>query len=182
MKTYPSIHLKAWLKSMRDLYEAKYEIPKDKVDYGVCICGTTELLSLLKTDQERLQFISGFFWSAWIDQVMFHILNRGAGELQNERNFYDIFHKTYNFQKIIAHGGCGGHASPGVLLTASPILDLFENGINKEMVNGDYKKAFWGEVREWLASQGKTKIIEEAEKEFKKDQEGRFDQEWRIFF
>jgi hypothetical protein len=146
--------MKQWCKNIRDLWDKTHQTGHGELagEYGWCQCDVREAILHAPPDQQA-QLVSGIFWSAWIDQVLFSL---------GEREVYQKFRETYLFPKIYSHAG-GGHAAPHVLLGIEA-----KEGNYQALLHED-KKEFWGEVANYLESIGKHDIVERAEREFIND-------------
>jgi len=175
-RKYPAENISKWLTNIREVFRLEFNIGIEELDYGVCICQTPRLLRLLKSNEERMHFLNGLFWSIWIDQVMYYVMHSS----QHGLKLYSEFRRKYLFPKIFNHG-YGGHASPCILLEEHEILELLGNKIDtKTLILG--KTAFLDEVCDWLCSIGESAMKLQVMKEFKADQTSRFSEQWRIFF
>ena len=143
---------------------------------GFCQCEVYRSIEYAPPNQQA-QLASGLFWAVWIDQVLYYIaVEGGVPECAADPAVYEHFRNTYPFPKLYSHVG-GGHASPYLLLAEwRPYA-----GPSRNLLLED-KRAFWGEVAEFLDSEGHGHVRRAAEIAFNEDLQLRFPPEHAYLF
>lgn len=163
---FPSEPLKKWCKNINYLIKVQLERLE-----GICEC---QLLLILEVPglevSQRKQLGSAFFWSVWIDQVMYYVLvDGGVPGIEKDESLYKEFRRLYPFPKLYSHPS-SGFASPGSVLAFCEGKSCMPD---RELLLED-KKEFWGEVAKWLDSIERSDVKEAAIKAFKEDIELRY--------
>jgi len=173
--SFPSDQIREWCKWLWKLLDALGPHVAGRVD-GLCQCEVGHMVSFVPLGH-RPQFVSGLFWSVWIDQVMWYVLVEGGVRgCYSDRNFYEAFIRRYPFPKLYFHAG-DGHASPAWLLAPERSYP----GPGRELLLED-KREFWGEVAAWLESVERSDIRDAAVFAFREDLDLRFPPDLHYLF
>lgn len=181
MPDLPSKALKEWchhINKLALLQEGRHD--------GFCACGVCSALRSEPATQQA-QLVSGLFWSAWIDQVLYWLLvdpqtGRQRNPTQAEPSFYEKFRFAYPFPKIHSHAG-RGQAPPWILLSTehAQSLGIAQPCLPSTELIKEYKRKFWDdEVACWLESCGRRDVSAAAESTFREDVVERFPEEWNF--
>lgn len=126
---------------------------------GFCQCEVDHVVSFAGPEhggsaEAMADFAAAFFWSVWIDQVMFYV---------SGHDDYSEFRSLYPFPKLYSHH-TGAHNPPASLIVGEHTYPLPCRVLLLEQ-----KKDFWGEVSSWLDSSHRSELRRAAISAFKED-------------
>lgn len=178
---FPSDGIKDWYININKLIiNLGVELRGEEFGSEFCECELEKIVQSYPK-KEQADLVNGFFWSVWIDQVMYYVVLDGGVRpylrhsfVSKNRELYFNFRELYSFPKIHNHSG-GGQITPQMLLNSNM---NYEKPNAVLLLNG--KKTFWGEVKNWLKSIKRDDIINQMILAFREDVKIRFDDKYEF--